>query len=165
MTSVLSGAIVYEWIQEANDYGIVQYADTAIQNNVVVPVGVPVPIQPEFGNLQSVWAQCSPQGTPASEYTPATGTLACPGKTGIWTIDASQSLPSSPGTLSPPPAITYSFTGTLSSLSVVTPSIGASGTDTGTVGSETAGVTGTTVTSGSTASAKAGSSSCMSPCE
>ena len=170
MTSVLSGAIVYEWTQEANDYGIIQYPDTATQDNVIVPVGVPVPMQPEFGNLQSVWAECSPQGTPAAQYTPPTGTFACPGTTGAWTIDADAALPSSPGSLNPPAPAAYSFTGTLTSLSVVTPTIGESSTETGGVGGTsqtgggvTSGTSGTTVTSGATASAKASSLSCIYP--
>jgi hypothetical protein len=155
MTSVLSGAIVYEWTQEANDYGIIQYPYTTIQNNVVVPVGVPIPMQPEFNNLQSVWAVCSPQGTPLAQYTPVTETFACPTETGAWTIDAEAVLPTSPGSLNPPVPAAYSFTGTLSSLNVVTPTIGVTGTSEGGTTS-----TGTTVTSGGTGSAEPSSSSC-----
>lgn len=167
MTSVLSGAIVYEWTQEANDYGIIQYPDTTIQNNVVVPIGVPVPMQPEFNNLQSVWAQCSPSGTPMAQYTPTTGTFACPTTTGIWTINAGEALPSSPGSLNPPAPVVYSFTGTLTSLSVVTPFIGS--TETGAGGTsqtgEVASGTSGTITSGVTAGATVSSSSCISPLE
>ena len=164
MTSVLSGAIVYEWTQEVNNYGIIQYPYTTIQNNVVVPVGVPIPMQPEFNNLQSVWAVCSPQGTPLAQYTPVTTTFACPTETGVWTIDAEAVLPTSPGSLNPPVPPAYSFTGTLSSLNVVTPTIGVTGTsEGGTTASGGTASAGTTVTSGGTASAQASSSSCKFP--
>src|SRR6266496_6856914 len=45
MTSIISGSIIYEWTQEANDYGIIQYPDTSIQDDITVPVGIPVPLQ------------------------------------------------------------------------------------------------------------------------
>ena len=60
MTPILSGSIIYEWTQEANDYGIIQYPDTCIQDGITVPVGIPVPLQPEFDNLKSAWAAASP---------------------------------------------------------------------------------------------------------
>jgi 1,3-beta-glucanosyltransferase GAS1 len=114
MTPVLSGSIVYEWTQEVNDYGIVQYPDNAIQSGVQVAVGSPIPLQPEFNNLMSVWASVSPSSTSLADYTPSVSTIACPATTsGVWTIDGSAPLPDTPGSLSAPPSPSYSFTGTL----------------------------------------------------
>ena len=109
MTPILSGAIVYEWTQAANDYGIIQYPDTAIQDGIHVPVGSPVPMQPEFNNLMSQWAAVSPSSTSAADYTPTTGVFACPAVTpGVWTIRDSQ-LPPTPETLTPPPVSSVTF--------------------------------------------------------
>src|SRR4051794_2393718 len=69
MTPTLSGAIAYEWVQEANNYGIIQYPDTTIQDGVTVPIGSPVPMQPEFDNLKSVWATVSPSKAQLAAYT------------------------------------------------------------------------------------------------
>lgn len=102
-----------------------------------------------------------------AQYTPTTGTFACPTTTGIWTIDAGAALPSSPWSLNPPAPVAYSFTGTLTSLIVVTPSIGSTEIGTGgtsQTGEVTSGTSGT-ITSGVTASATLSSSSCIFPLE
>lgn len=108
MTPILSGAIAYEWVQEANNYGIIQYPDTTIQDGVTVPIGSPVPMQPEFDNLKSVWATVSPSKALLAAYTPPTTTLACPATTVGWSIDPSAALPptpsSAPTTFTFPPA-------------------------------------------------------------
>ncbi len=96
MTPILSGAIAYEWVQEANNYGIIQYPDTTIQDGVTVPIGSPVPMQPEFDNLKSVWAAVSPTKALLAAYTPPTTTLACPATTVGWSIDPSAALPPTP---------------------------------------------------------------------
>ena len=96
MTPTLSGAIAYEWVQEANNYGIIQYPDTTIQDGITVPIGSPVPMQPEFDNLKSVWAAASPSSTLLAAYTPPTTTLACPATTSGWSIDPSAVLPPTP---------------------------------------------------------------------
>jgi len=107
MTGVLSGAIVYEWTQEANDYGLITYPGTGTQNNQAVPSGSPVPIQPDFNNLRSQWAAASPVGTKAANYTPVTTTIACPAMVSGWTIDGNAALPPAPTTVTPPPPSTY----------------------------------------------------------
>ena len=85
---------MYEWTQEVNDYGIVTYPDNTIQDGVEVPVGSPVPIQPEFGNLQSQYAAASPSSIALSAYSVSTGVYSCPATTpGVWTIDANAALP------------------------------------------------------------------------
>jgi hypothetical protein len=127
MTPILSGSIIYEWTQEANDYGIIDYPDSAIQDGISVYVGVPIPLQPEFNNLKSAWAAASPTIVEAASYKPPTGTIACPAVTpGIWEIEGNASLPEKPGSLTPPKPSNYSFTGTLPSVTVNTEGITAS---------------------------------------
>lgn len=121
MTPILSGSIIYEWTQEANDYGIVQYPDTCIQDGITAPVGVPVPLQPEFDNLKSAWAAASPSSIAAKDYDPSKVVVACPATTsGTWTIDGNATLPETPGNLTAKKPETFSFTGTLSSVTVDT---------------------------------------------
>jgi len=96
MSPILSGAIVYEWTQEANDYGIIQYPDTTIQDGVSVPIGSPLPMQPEFDNLKSRWATITASGIAMAEYTPSLTAMACPAVTVGWSIDPSAPLPDSP---------------------------------------------------------------------
>lgn len=107
MTGVLSGAIVYEWTQEVNNYGLIMYPGSAIQNNIPVPAGSPVPIQPDFDNLRSQWAVASPVGTSAAAYTPQVVTVTCPALVSGWTIDGNAALPSAPTSISPPAPSTY----------------------------------------------------------
>jgi 1,3-beta-glucanosyltransferase GAS1 len=107
MTGVLSGAIVYEWTQEVNNYGLITYPGSAIQNNIPVPAGSPIPIQPDFDNLWSQWAAASPVGTSAAAYTPQVVTVTCPAMVSGWTIDGNAALPPAPTSLSPPAPSTY----------------------------------------------------------
>lgn len=142
MTTIMSGAIIYEWTQEPNDYGIIQYPDTAIQDGVVVPVGVPSPMQPEFDNLKSAWAEASPSSISAVNYNPTISVMVCPAATeGIWTIDGNAELPGTPGKLTAPKASSYSFTGTLPAVTFISKgtTIVFSGTSTGVVGSQNTG--------------------------
>lgn len=121
MTSILSGTIIYEWTEEVNNYGVISYPDTTIQDGVVVPVGSPQLISPDFENLKVAWAAVSPTSVVEAEYTPATsvGRVVCPDVTsGAWTIDGNAVLPVVPETLTPSPASSYSFTGTLPSVPV-----------------------------------------------
>jgi len=97
MTPVLSGAFVYEWTEEANNYGIITYPSNTTQDGLTVPAGSPVPIQPDFSNLMSQWASASPSGTSLAAYTPSISTIACPATTsGTWPIDGSAPLPGTP---------------------------------------------------------------------
>jgi len=102
MTPVLSGGIVYEWTQEANNYGIIVYPDSTS--------GASTPIQPEFDNLKSQWLNATPAGTSANAYTPATTLFACPPTGAGWTLDGNASLPPAPANLTPPTPSTFSLT-------------------------------------------------------
>lgn len=157
MAPVLSGVIIYEWTQEANNYGIVEYPDTTIQSGDVVPVGMPMPMQPEFDNLKSQWAAVSPVSVSAADYNPTTTIMACPAVTlGVWTIDGNAKLPPQPGTLSPPPASSYSYKGSLPPVVLVTMDVSISGSSSAieTTGTKTSGGT----TSAATTIAKGPSS-------
>jgi len=126
MSPVLSGTFVYEWMQEENDYGIIEYPDTTLQQGLNVSVGSPVPMQPEFGNLQAQWAAASPVSTAESTYTPSLSAEACPATTvGTWNINADIALPDTPSEEDPSPTWAGLTTGTATGN--VTQSSGASG--------------------------------------
>jgi 1,3-beta-glucanosyltransferase GAS1 len=173
MTGVLSGAIVYEWIQEVNNYGLITYPDNTIQDGVQVAVGSPVPIQPDFNNLQSQWAAASPSSVSAAAYTPATTTFACPATTVGWTIDGNAALPGPPTSLTAPPRSTFISTslpplpsqGTTTGASSSSVETGAvSSTSTNTAGGSQATGTGAQDSTGTAGagSASSSSSSCTS---
>ena len=86
MSVTWSGAIVYEWVQAANDYGLVSYPDGGV-------TGDPEPIQPDFSNLAGQWKTLSPSGVVEAQYTPSLGPPACPEATGGWLVDGDVALP------------------------------------------------------------------------
>jgi 1,3-beta-glucanosyltransferase GAS1 len=119
MTPVLSGAFVYEWMQEANDYGIITYPDFTTQDGLNVSVGSPVPMQPEFGNLQSQWAAATPSSISEAAYTPTATTMVCPGTTvGTWDIVGNAALPDTPTEEDQNPEFSSAASGTLFSENV-----------------------------------------------
>jgi 1,3-beta-glucanosyltransferase GAS1 len=102
MTDLWSGAIVYEWIEEANNYGLISYGP-AVSATVVAPDvvggftvrGTPTPISPDFPNLQSQWKTLSPKGIASSDYSPTLTPPACPSSTaGGWLVEGDVKLPS-----------------------------------------------------------------------
>jgi hypothetical protein len=101
MDGTWSGAIIYEWIEEANNYGLIQYGDpvaaTATGDNIeggFVRAGTPTPVSPDFENLKSQWATLSPTGVSADAYTPSLKPPACPSVTaGLWDIQPDAALP------------------------------------------------------------------------
>ncbi|RMD40166.1 hypothetical protein DV735_g4954, partial [Chaetothyriales sp. CBS 134920] len=103
MVDTWSGVIIYEWIQEENNYGLISYGSndtsTDSEGSTVVSVvrsGTPTPVQPDFSNLQSQWAAITPIGVLSSEYAATFTTTApeCPSSTsGGWTVDPSAALP------------------------------------------------------------------------
>lgn len=70
MTGDWSGAIVYEWIEEQNNYSIISYGplvgDPTRSDELVFDDwtrrGTPTPISPDFENLKTVWASAHPTG-------------------------------------------------------------------------------------------------------
>ncbi|KIW10649.1 hypothetical protein PV08_11613 [Exophiala spinifera] len=100
MVDTWSGAIIYEWIQETNNYGLVTYGPPGGQDQGSVVVdgftrqGTPTPVQPDFSNLASQWSTLNPTGIKSAAYTPSTTAPLCPSSTaGEWTIDPSSPLP------------------------------------------------------------------------
>lgn len=106
MDGTWSGAIIYEWIEEVNDYGLISYGPqtdaTIFSGNVeqgFTRSGTPTPILPDFTNLQSIWATLTPTGVALSAYATAFSnsgitTPACPTSTPAgWLINGDVPLP------------------------------------------------------------------------
>ncbi|KAF7510136.1 hypothetical protein GJ744_007035 [Endocarpon pusillum] len=103
MSGTWSGAIIYEWIQEMNHYGLVSYgpyAPNALQQGTTIidgypRQGTPTPVTPDFSNLKAQWATISPTGVVLSAYSGTSVTpRPCPPSTaGGWAVDASLPLP------------------------------------------------------------------------
>lgn len=101
MSPYWSGAIIYEWIQEDNHYGLITYGGGNQEASVsAAPAGgfsrsgTPTPITPDFANLQSVWATVSPSSVAEAAYAAAVTTPACPAYTsGVWAVAGSVALP------------------------------------------------------------------------
>ncbi|KAI9815580.1 MAG: hypothetical protein M1832_005441 [Thelocarpon impressellum] len=100
MTGVWSGAIVYEWIEEANNYGLISYGPKVDQSSATGALdgfprsGTPTPVSPDFSNLKGQWATLTPSGVKKSEYSPTNGAPACPAETsGVWDVDGGAALP------------------------------------------------------------------------
>ncbi|KAK5126131.1 hypothetical protein LTR85_011486 [Meristemomyces frigidus] len=101
MSGTWSGAIIYEWIEETNNYGLISYgpsaAATATGTGVVAGytrTGTPTPISPDFENLSSQWATLSPSGVSMAAYSPSNTPPACPSYTsGVWEISGNVALP------------------------------------------------------------------------
>ena len=95
-----SGAIIYEWIEEANDYGLVTYGD---QTNALASIdptveikrsGIPTPVTLDYSRLKSVWAAVTPSSVKFGAYRPHITPPPCPAFTrGTWEIDSSVELP------------------------------------------------------------------------
>ncbi|KAJ4423404.1 hypothetical protein N0V82_001877 [Gnomoniopsis sp. IMI 355080] len=103
MVNDWSGSIIYEWIQEANDYGLISYgpsaAATATASGVVAGftrTGTPTPISPDFSNLKAQWATLTPTGVQKSDLDTATLTTRdCPSATSSgWLVSGNVALPS-----------------------------------------------------------------------
>ncbi|KAK4227974.1 Glucanosyltransferase-domain-containing protein [Podospora fimiseda] len=105
MVNDWSGAIIYEWIQEANNYGLISYGPvppaTAAEDGTNVKGGfsrrgTPTPVLPDFENLKTQWANVKPTGIEKKDYEAGKGvsTRACPTSTqGGWLINGNVKLP------------------------------------------------------------------------
>ncbi|CAJ2511652.1 Uu.00g072770.m01.CDS01 [Anthostomella pinea] len=103
-----SGAIIYEWLQEANDYGLISYgptvAATATGANIeggFSRAGTPTPVSPDFSNLSEQWARITPTGVARSDYDASSvSTRECPASTpGGWLVQGNVALPTLGATL------------------------------------------------------------------
>lgn len=106
MAGTWSGSIVYEWIQETNDYGLISYGpptDKGIKTIDLIEDGFtrkgsPMPVSPDFDNLKTQWSTLSPTGVLLSEYAMAIATTVlphppCPEPSLGWRVDANSPLP------------------------------------------------------------------------
>lgn len=99
MSGTWSGAIIYEWLEEANDYGLISYgpsvAATATEAmDGFTRTGTPLPVTPDFDNLSQQWALAKPSSISADAYTPSNSPPACPAYTsGLWDVNGGVALP------------------------------------------------------------------------
>ncbi|PWY92074.1 hypothetical protein BO70DRAFT_348511 [Aspergillus heteromorphus CBS 117.55] len=111
MSQTWSGAMIYEWIEETNDYGLINYGphvdnpdpaaaaavDPTTLQDGFPRKGDPNPIAPDFENLKAQWATLNPSGVALSDYLPSTAAITlpdCPASTaGGWSVDPSAPLP------------------------------------------------------------------------
>ncbi|PMD49063.1 glycoside hydrolase family 72 protein [Hyaloscypha variabilis F] len=87
MVGTWSGSIVYEWVEETNDYGLVSYPNGGIYD------GPPTPIQPDYDNLSGQWKTLSPTGVALTAYTPSNSPPPCPTPTLGWQVSGDVPLP------------------------------------------------------------------------
>jgi hypothetical protein len=69
MIDTWSGAIIYEWVQEVNDYGLVTYPNGQIYS------GAPIPLQPDYDNLANQWKNINPTGVSEASCKPSADNL------------------------------------------------------------------------------------------
>ena len=87
MVDTWSGAIVYQWVEKENNFGIIQYPGGGL-------TGTPNPIQPDFNNLRRQWAANNPTGVQEAAYEPTNDPTPCPAYTkGKWEVKPGESLP------------------------------------------------------------------------
>ncbi|KAG9229788.1 Glucanosyltransferase-domain-containing protein [Amylocarpus encephaloides] len=102
MNQYWSGAIIYEWIEEANGYGLISYGPnksaTVTASDILggySVAGTPTPMSPDFSNLQAQWKTLNPTGVASSDYKPTMTPPPCPASTaGGWLVDGNVALPS-----------------------------------------------------------------------
>lgn len=152
MAPYWSGAIIYEWIQEDNHYGLITYGGgNTDSTNSATPVGgisysgTPTPVTPDFANLMSVWSQVAPISTASAAVT-TNAEPSCPAYTAsIWEVSGAVALP----TLGAAAVVAQTGTGVTSATTA------SSGTS---VAGSTAATTGTTTTKASTSGSTTGTS-------
>ncbi|KAI9655182.1 MAG: hypothetical protein M1821_005665 [Bathelium mastoideum] len=95
-----SGAIIYEWLQEANNFGLISYGPSVAPTAPNAPPdgftrsGTPTPVSPDFDNLSKQWATVSPSSISANAYSPTLTPPPCPAFTaGNWEVNGDVALP------------------------------------------------------------------------
>ena len=101
MNEYWSGAIIYEWIQEQNNYGLISYGPKVDPTAPGAPPdgftrsGTPTPVSPDFQNLQSQWQTLNPTGIKEADYSPTLTPPPCPAYTsGVWEVNGDVPPPS-----------------------------------------------------------------------
>lgn len=140
-----SGAIIYEWIQEQNNYGIINYGPPAgdpTRNDGTVfdnwtRKGTPTPVSPDFDNLKAKWASLNPTGVNRADYDPGhVSTRPCPTSTegSWWAVSGNVRLPALDETVT---AMVASTTGGGQEMTITDPPPSPSVTESTTTGSPT----------------------------
>lgn len=94
MSDTWSGAIIYEWIQEENNYGLIHYGNPSAGQGAFLRSGTPTPVQPDFSNLASQWAAVTPSSIAEAAYSPSLTQRPCPAVTpDTWPVDGNVPLP------------------------------------------------------------------------
>ncbi|OCK75724.1 glycoside hydrolase family 72 protein [Lepidopterella palustris CBS 459.81] len=100
MTPYWSGAIIYEWIEEENDYGLVSYGQKVDPTASGAPPdgytrsGTPTPVSPDFSYLSNQWKTLTPSGVMEANYNPTLTPPPCPAYTsGVWEVNGGVALP------------------------------------------------------------------------
>ncbi|KAI1158222.1 Glucanosyltransferase-domain-containing protein [Nemania serpens] len=102
MKDHFSGAIIYEWIEEQNHYGLISYGPkvdpTVTGKNIFdgfTRAGTPTPVSPDFDNLSKQWAKLTPTGVAKSAYNPKiVSTRTCPTATvSGWLVNGNVAAP------------------------------------------------------------------------
>ncbi|KIW02546.1 uncharacterized protein PV09_06002 [Verruconis gallopava] len=126
MNPYWSGAIIYEWIEEQNNYGLVSYGPRTDPTASGAPPdgftrsGTPLPVTPDFQNLQNQWKTLTPTGVKESDYSPSLTPPPCPSYTsGVWEVNGNVPPPSV-GQILDRSSITAGFTTTSASASTTT---------------------------------------------
>ncbi|KAF8851005.1 glycoside hydrolase family 72 protein [Acephala macrosclerotiorum] len=127
MVGTWSGSIIYEWVEETNHYGLVNYPNGQIYS------GAPTPIQPDYDNLMNVWKTISPSGVAEASYMPTLSAPACPMASAGWGVDGEVPLPTLGSGVVAAAATANQKPTPLPTTSSVRPSTSASSTSTGTV--------------------------------
>ncbi|KAL9098131.1 MAG: hypothetical protein Q9163_006153 [Psora crenata] len=119
MSGSWSGAIIYEWLEETNDYGLVSYGAKVDPSDPTAldgypRSGEPSPVSPDYSNLKAHWATLHPTGVALSAYSASASQLkpvACPSSTANgWIVDPTSSLPTVGQTLVRAATVTGSHT-------------------------------------------------------
>lgn len=94
MVDTWSGAIIYQWIEVINNYGLIEYGPASGGAAGYPRSGNPTPIQPDFDNLKSQWATLNPSGVAEAAYKPSLTPPPCPPYTkGMWEVKGDVPLP------------------------------------------------------------------------
>ncbi|KAH8801744.1 Glucanosyltransferase, partial [Xylogone sp. PMI_703] len=87
MVDTFSGSIIYEWVEEVNDYGVVSYPGGGAK-------GTPTPIQPDYDNLMKQWKAINPAGVKEADYKPQFSAPPCPASAaGGWQVNGNVPIP------------------------------------------------------------------------
>lgn len=83
--ATFSGVVVYEWPEDENGYGLVEYLESD-------GTGFPSTLA-DYNNLGEVYTTASPVSTALTDYTPSNTPPSCPSSNSIWPLGDTDSLP------------------------------------------------------------------------